>query len=565
MQENMPLSPPPTVAGPDRRGLPVAAGLALAIALAVSFLAFLGSVPLLEPDEGRYAEIPREMLARDDFVTPRLNGVKYFEKPPLLYWLNALSLATLGETEFAARLPTALAALAGVLWTWHAGRKVFGPRAGAFAALVLGTSIGYAVHGKINIIDPLLTTCLTVCLGSFLIASRPGEPRAGRYHLLAWAAAALAVLAKGLIGMVLPGGVVAAYILATRRWRLLREMRPVAGLALFLLIAAPWFVVVSIRNPEFPDFFFINEHFRRFTTTDHGRWEPPYFFLYILPGLFLPWTFFLPEAGAAAWARRREPGADARLFLALWAGMILAFFSASSSKLIPYVLPVLPALALLIGDHLAAGPGAGGRPWKLTGWLLAAAGLLAGPAIPIVDGYLTRRPLLPPGGGWVLGGAVAAGGLAALVAARRGSRPFLLASVAGSWLLLSVLIGPFAMDGYAERKPTKELGLLARTLTGEGDIVACQGYKHGFAFYSRRRLTVLGGRGELEFGSLQGDVSKWFPTPSDFIRLWDSDRRTFLFLDEEDLDKYLGGARTRPVIVGREGDRVLVSNRGGSP
>src|SRR6266581_6832131 len=327
--------------------------LILFIMFVIPFFQSLGRFPLIEPDEGRYAEIPREMLERCDFVTPLLNYVKYFEKPPLHYWLNALFMSIFGRNEFAARFAGALMGLLAVLLTYHIGRKLFGRRSGLLAALILGTCTGFLAQSRLNITDMTLTCTLSASLAFFIVAAREDERHKGRYYYASYLCAALAVLAKGLIGIVLPGAIIFLYLLLAKRWRLLREMRLATGILLFLLIAAPWFVLVSMRNPEFAHFFFIHEHFQRFLTKVHGRYQPFWFFIPVLIGTMLPWSFFIPSSLRGIWRERKLPLGDARLYLFLWAVIIFIFFSKSDSKLIPYILPVLPALALLMGDALA--------------------------------------------------------------------------------------------------------------------------------------------------------------------------------------------------------------------
>ena len=187
----------------------------LLVMFGVAIFLFLGRLPLLDPDEGRYAEIPREMLELGDFITPHLDYVKYFEKPPLHYWLNALSFSLFGQNEFAARFPAALLGLCGILLVYHIGRKLFGRREGLYAALVLGTSIGYQIQARMNIIDMTLTFCMTASLGCILLAMQDEERRKGLYYHLFYLFAALAVLAKGLIGIVLPGMIIFLFLLLT--------------------------------------------------------------------------------------------------------------------------------------------------------------------------------------------------------------------------------------------------------------------------------------------------------------------------------------------------------------
>ena len=180
--------------------------LILLILFGFLFLYGLGSAPLIDPDEGRYAEIPREMLERGDFITPTLNYVKYFEKPPLLYWVNAGSMAVFGQDEFAARLPSALSGLLTVLLTYLAGRQLFNRRTALVGALILGSCAAFLLQSRIILTDMLLTLCLSAALFSFLLAVRNTEPqRVKQLFRLFFICCGLAVLTKGLIGMVLPG------------------------------------------------------------------------------------------------------------------------------------------------------------------------------------------------------------------------------------------------------------------------------------------------------------------------------------------------------------------------
>ena len=322
--------------------------LVLFIIFVIPFFQSLGRFPLIEPDEGRYAEIPREMLERCDFITPLLNYVKYFEKPPLHYWLNAIFMSIFGRNEFAARFAGALMGLLAVLLTYHIGRKLFGRRSGLLAALILGTCTGFLAQARLNITDVTLTCTLSASLAFFIVAAREDERHKGGYYYASYLCAALAVLAKGLIGIVFPGAIIFLFLLFRKRWRLLGEVRLVSGTLLFLLIAAPWFILVSLHNPEFPRFFFIHEHFERFMTKVHRRYQPLWYFVPVLLGTMLPWSFFIPEALRRAWQERKSSQGDTLAYLAIWALLIFAFFSKSNSKLVPYILPIFPPLALLM-------------------------------------------------------------------------------------------------------------------------------------------------------------------------------------------------------------------------
>lgn len=540
----------------DREGSAERDLAVLAVVFGLFYTLFLGQLPLLEPDEGRYAEIPREMLERGDLVTPRLNHVKYFEKPPLHYWLNAASQSVLGGSEFAVRFPSALLGLFGILMTYHAGRRVFGRREGLYGAMVLGSSALFASLARMNSIDMTLTCCMTATLFSFLLASRDREERKGLYYHLFYLFAALTVLAKGLIGLVLPGGVVVLYILLTRRWRLFAEMRLMSGIPLFLAVCAPWFVLVSLRNPEFARFFFIHEHFERFLTKVHGRYEPPWFFVPVLLGGVFPWTFFLPETVRnlrSAWSRER-------LFLLLWVGVIVLFFSVSSSKLIPYVLPVFPALALLVGVALCDQSGSRDRAFKVQAWasilflFLAGAGVLLYP-------HLVSKARFAAGAALVPAIVLLAGGMLSLWAwLKKGGAP-LAAMLCLTASLTAVAVPPVIFARSIEKKSTRALASVIRELFSGVPVVSYGYYRQDVPFYTGRRVIVAGNSGELEFGRQHDPDKGWFIDPRSFCRMWDAGKPLVALMSRTDLALFRSVVRTPPRIAAAWGDTLLVSNK----
>src|SRR6266850_7475266 len=321
--------------------------------------------PLANPDEGRYSEISREMAASGDWVTPRLNGIKYFEKPPLQYWATAVAFKLFGENEASARLYVGLCGLATILLIGFAGMRLLNPEAGLAAMLVLVSSPYFLALGGIVTLDMGLTLWTTATVCALLLAENAAEPRARRrWMLAAWTAMALAVLSKGLVGIVFPAAAIFFYCVMRRDLSILRRLEWLRGALIFLALAAPWFVLVSLANPEFARFFFIHEHFQRFLTQSHRRVEPAWYFLPVLAVGFLPWVFALPSAIAEAW--RSEAGARGpqplRLLLA-YSAFIVVFFSASGSKLPAYILPAFPPLALVLGGYLAQA-----RPRRLALW-----------------------------------------------------------------------------------------------------------------------------------------------------------------------------------------------------
>lgn len=321
---------------------------------ALLFFLRLGSVPLMEPDEGRNAEVAREVLATQDWVTPHLNFERKLNKPVLFFWAAALSMKLGGVNEAAARFPSAAAATVGVIAVYFLGRRMFGERAGLLSGLVLATCPLYIAFGRLVIFDMMLTAFITLAmLFAYLGLREDALGRKRAFYLLFYAAIALAVLTKGPVGAVIPVAVLGLYLIATRQLGRYREMEVILGPFLLLIIAAPWYIMVSINNPEFPRYFFITEHITRYTTDHFSRIKPFWYYVPVVIGGFLPWTLFLPSA--IMQARRKEQGQEqdpnrhSLLFLAFWAGFVLVFFTFSRSKQSGYVLPLVPALSIMLG------------------------------------------------------------------------------------------------------------------------------------------------------------------------------------------------------------------------
>lgn len=330
------------------------------------YLAMVNLQPLLGPDEGRYIEIPREMLALRDFILPHLNGVLYFEKPPLYYWLNSLSVAVFGISLVAARIWSVIMAVLTILFTSKLARRFFGRETGVTAEIILGSSFLFMGLACSNTLDMTLTFFLTACIGCFFLAT--SSDRRNLNFWLMFAASAGAVMTKGLIGLVIPGGIVFFYLLISGRWRLLRVVPWVSGIALFLILAVPWHVAAALRNPDFLYFYFIHEHFLRYATTIAHRTQPWYFFIAVLLVGSFPWIYLFPRVikhtFSTTWKELRQ---NDILYFLLWIVFPVVFFSLSESKLGTYILPVFPPLAVLFAREFVParnvnGPGSPSTP-----------------------------------------------------------------------------------------------------------------------------------------------------------------------------------------------------------
>jgi len=432
--------------------------------------------------------------------------------------------------------------------------------------VVLATSLLYYGLGRAIILDMPVSVLLTAALLSFLLGMHevPG-PRRRLFLWSFYAFSALAVLTKGLIGMLIPGMVIGAWIMVLGEWRVLKTMYLPTGLALFLLIAAPWHIMVGRANPEFFHFYFIQEHFLRYLTTMHSRYQPPWFFIpVILLGLF-PWSAFLVQAVKhslpSTWRERHEHR-DA-LFLILWAGLVFLFFSASDSKLVPYILPVFPPLALLIGRYLGDALDSRDFPGVRAGYalLLTAQVILGGAMIALP--YFWRTPDVQALGWYpaaagctLLIGAV----LTAALARFRGFRfAFMAAAVFGALFLVE-------LNAAAPRIDTKSIKTLAadlKPLVKPGDEVASYlTYYQDLPVYLERRIITVDWKGELDFGAGVEDTKAWMMDSAAFWKRWTGPGTIYLLMDVKihEAMPFLN-PHVRLYPVARDENTIVVSNR----
>lgn len=307
--------------------------------------------PLAVPDEGRYGEIGRWMLQSGDWLTPRLNGIPFFHKPPYLHWLEAMSLATFGVNELALRLVPALHAALMLVALYLAARTISTEAIARRAVLMLGTSLTFLVGGQYVNHDMLVATWIGVAIWCFAFAFMAGDKPNATLARLGFVACALGMLSKGLIGIALPGLVILIWLLWTRQLKKVLYLPWLSGLALFALIALPWFVLAQQKYPQLFNYMFIGQQFNRYTAATYNNPQPWWFYLLSVVLLLFPWVFF-----ALNQLRRPTPqtlGMTAPmakewwLLCWIWAVAIITFFSIPNSKLVGYVLPVMPALALL--------------------------------------------------------------------------------------------------------------------------------------------------------------------------------------------------------------------------
>ena len=338
--------------------------------LAVWLLATLGVRPLLLPDEGRYASVAREMLQGNGFgygLVPTLNGLPFFHKPPLMYWLDMAAMQAFGVTAFAARFGAFIGAWLMGAALFLALRRWVGLRPATIVLGVLATCPFFFVGSQYANLDMLVAGMLTVTVLCFVRAVESPTRVELHWLLAAWLACALGILAKGLIGVVLPMLVLGPWLLAQGRWRQIFRMLHPLGLLVFAAVAGPWFVLMQREFAEFSDYFFIEQHFRRFAQAGFNNVHPFWFYIAVLPGLTLPWCLWLrrPVATVSEADANTLPGLTS--LLVWWSIAVVGFFSLPSSKLVGYILPVLAPWCALLGLVVARG-----RAWR---WVLPSSGL----------------------------------------------------------------------------------------------------------------------------------------------------------------------------------------------
>jgi 4-amino-4-deoxy-L-arabinose transferase-like glycosyltransferase len=523
---------------PDAPALPSTRALWILFAvLALLWLVNLDARRLVHPDEGRYAEIAREMAVTGDWVTPRVNDLKYFEKPPFQYWVTAAVYRAFGIHEWTARLWPALAGFLGVLAIGYAGCALGGITLGAFAGIVLAGTLWHAGLAQIVTLDSGLSFFLALGFAGFVIAQRAEAALVERrtWMWIVWAAMAGATLSKGLIGIALPGGALVAYTAITRDFALLRRLHLASGLALYVALTAPWFIAVARANDEFLQFFFVHEHFQRFLSTEHMRPGPWYYFIPLFAAGILPWLTVMAFGAPRAW-RDGTPNAlgfSWQRFALVWAAFVFLFFSASGSKLASYILPMFPPLALVVGWLLI-------RLDERTLFRLTLPLAIAGAAVSLgvlvgYDRYAVRfagaqmpAEVLQAFGGWVkaataVGGA---GSIAALVAFRYGPQ----VPTARFWGVAALSLATLgelqiAIAGFDAFSPMRSTSAILRAaqasapFAGDAPFYQVEMYDQTIPFYLGRTTRLVAFRDELSLG-IDAEPAKQIPTTAAWISEW---------------------------------------------
>ncbi|HLH76087.1 MAG TPA: glycosyltransferase family 39 protein [Candidatus Binataceae bacterium] len=533
--------------------------LGLTLLALTLFFFHLGSYGLWEADEPRYAEIAREMAAGGSYLVPHLNYVPYVEKPPLLYWLTALAFHLLGATQFAARLVPAMAAMLGLLVTCFFTQRVFDRRRALLTGAILCTAPLYVGLAQLLTTDMLLSLLLAVAFWSFFLQWREG----GRWWLIFYPAVSLAVLTKGPIGAVLPGASGLLFLLIYDRplGPALRKFHLVAGSLITVALAAPWFVLIALRLPGFVDFYFVGEHLRRFFVATYSHGEPFYFYLPVILLGLMPWTGCLPlllSDGTAG---------PARGYCLSVSAVILGLFSLANAKLMPYVLPAIAPLAVLLADAIVGAAERSVRqasdrppfPFLLTGIIVAAGG--AGVTVFSFLTPYTGNPYLP-----ALSNLLRLIGVTLSLGGALGAIAFIRRRVAAGFALLTLTTSAAVIGaGYCRiaLEPMRPFSALSRQIAARAPgatLICYHRYIQSLPFYTHQRVILVGpALSELRFGAEHSpDRGRYFLRNDDqLLDLWRRARDPVLVIDSDELSR-LGDRLGRLRLLAAESDKRAV-------
>lgn len=493
---------------------------------------------LISTDEGRYADIAMEMLQTGDWITPRLNGLLYFEKPPLQYWASAIGFALLGLNDFTARLWPGLTGFMTVIAVWFTARRLWGSEAGQFAALVVVSCAWMFTNSHFLTLDMGVSFFLALSLCCFLLAQDGQQPQQQAWWMRAcWAAMAGATLSKGLIGLLIPGASLFFYSVINRDIKPWLRMQWVSGLSIFLVLAAPWFYLVSIRNPEFARFFFIHEHVERFLTTTHQHEGPIWFFIPDLLLGLLPWTSLLLVMLIAGW-RKAETNIVAssvfnpKRFLIVWCGFIFVFFSVSGSKLPSYILPIFPACGLLLGPLLASYSAQALKKHLLVPALL---GLLLSLIYPLRHlfhvGDLSPQVVQQLAVCLSLAGVILLLGAGFAWRALNSNQSLLAVRGLAMASIIAFSVATMGYDGFGQIKGSKTIvEKIAAEIKPETEFFSVGVYDHTFPYYLRRTVWLVDVGGEFEFGK-NAEPARWIPSKNAFILRWQAAPSAIAMID----------------------------------
>jgi len=529
----------------------------------IIWFSLLGYRDLFDPDEGRYAQIPAAMVDSGDWLTPRLNGIKYFEKPALQYWASAAVFRLVGKSNASARVVPALAGYLGALFAAFLAYRLFGTRAAFFAFLFTLSSLMWVAMGHILNLDMLLSVCLFFGIGCLAIAQtdRRDKTRLRYWMLAGWVALALAVLTKGLIGVVLPAASVLAYSLWQRDWRIWKHLQLAGGLLLLFLVVSPWFVAVSLKNPEFPYFFFIHEHWERYTTGVHHREGPIYYFVPFLVFGLLPWLAVSLNAlakPAFKWLPETPGSFNAVRLLWSFVAVTFIFFSLGNSKLPAYILPVIPVIMVLAAQRMAGMKKPGFDRWLMA--LLSVATLIVAFNLVWLTHSRYSMQLLSEYRPWLL---TAAGlfAVSALVLHALSRRPMTAVSISALTSLLAFQTMLWGAQSLASARSGRMVAeAIASSVPADTPVFTVGTCPESAVFYLGRTLRVAFYTGEFEFGFEQEPELQITDTRQ-FLSEWYALKTAAMIINSDIIKDFFPRLNPRKIVYWDPKRAVIVKDK----
>ncbi len=553
------------------RGTPKKDLLFLFLLFACLYWGMSGLRPFANPDEGRYVEIPREMLSTGNWVTPRLNGILYFEKPPAFYWLQAIALSLGGMKEWVGRFWNCTFAVFGILATYGTATTLYNRRVGVLSALFLGLAPVYFAMGHVITLDMLFSCCIAFGFFAFILGYR--QPLGTRSRFLwfmgFYTALSLGVLTKGLVAILVPGAILLLWMIVCQEWKTLKHCYFWTGLGLSLLLTLPWHILAARQTPEFTYFYLVHEQFLRYLKPLHGRGQPVWFCTAMLFVGFLPGSFVLiAYVGKVLSSRfRLLKNKKEETLLLLWGVFFIGFFSLSKSQLVPYILPSFFPFAILVGawvDRVLEGGEGLSRYLKLSFQVLGSALLVLGlvlPAVLLYEGFPRKIIFLA----CLLSSGLGVGCLCMLKALRQGKiREVFL------WLMvLFILIAGSCnvLLRYA-RPSTKPFALYLKPLLRPGDAVfQVYNYYQDFPPYLGQLTGVVDRPDEQRFGLSLEDHNARYPTEAAFFKQWKGKAPIYALIRAKHLDRFIQTVKDPQYthILMQDKDYVLLKNQAFTP
>ncbi len=497
------------------------------------FFFMLGVRPLSVPDEANYAEITREMFINHDYITPYLNGIKFFDKPILLYWFGVGCFKFFGIHLWSLRSVNALMGLCGCLATYVTARKCYDRTTGFFAAFILGTSVLYFVLLHLYTMDLMVTVFIAVTLFAFILGMKSEKHRL-QYFMCAAISSGLAVLTKGLIGILLPGIVIMVWSLVYHQWKWFNGLTLIVCSSLFLMIVMPWHLLAAFENPSFLYFYFIEHHLIRFESGAVGHIKPFWYYIPVMCWGFYPWIVFLPEVMYLI--LRNRSAFKIEFYFVFSALLIFIFFTLSKAKLVPYILVVFPPLAILIAHYLREKIKNKDFNGIQKGYgLLLLSAIVCSPVFLFFTRYFqVANPALTNIYLWTVIVVIIIGSTLNYIFSKNNLQCAILSTCMMAAIIDVLLIA--AIPSMDSRTTFPLANVLKQIAHPDDEIISLGHYYYDLPFYLEKRIDVVNANHLFTYGLSHQMQHDWIINDDIFKTKWLSHRRVFALMDLKDYE-----------------------------